>query len=186
MITLYVLYIFKSNKKTLLFLIEQQLIIVDEYIVKKITLKEKYQPFINEKWFPKYRYNDETNEEVNGWVKEINRELPENDIQICELIRKDMITEFVKYVTQNGVSLNAKIHPSIYETNLFLLNKKPRRINQNQIRNRNQEEEEGFTLIEYAVFFGSIKIFHYLQRNDVTQYERHFTLKHSLDSFYFY
>ena len=151
MITLYVLYIFKSNKKILLFLIEQQLIIVDEYIVKKITLKEKYikakypqnfLPFINEKWFPKYRYNDETNEEVNGWVKEINRELPENDIQICELIRKDMITEFVKYVTQNGVSLNAKIHPSIYETNLFLLNKKPRRINQNQIRNRNQEEEE--------------------------------------------
>ena len=65
----------------------------------------------------------------NGWVEELKKELPENfydkrkegenDNQICELIRKDMITEFVVHVTGNGVSLIAKIQPSIYETNSF-------------------------------------------------------------------
>ncbi|KAK8853809.1 hypothetical protein M9Y10_016352 [Tritrichomonas musculus] len=59
--------IFKSNKRIHLFLIEQQIIVFDEYIVKKIVKTDKYikakypqyfqpgiQPFINEKWFPKY------------------------------------------------------------------------------------------------------------------------------------
>ena len=73
-------------------------------------------------------------------VEEINEKLPENfyrkrnegenDSQICELIRKEMITEFVAYVTRNSISLNAKIQPSIYETNSFLL-KKSKRSNQN-------------------------------------------------------
>ena len=58
--------IFKSNKRILLFLVEQQIIIIDEFIAKKITnidiyIEAKYpqyfqpeiQPFINEQWFPK-------------------------------------------------------------------------------------------------------------------------------------
>ncbi|KAK8835003.1 hypothetical protein M9Y10_025103 [Tritrichomonas musculus] len=155
--------IFKRNKKILLFLIEQQIIVFNEYIIRKITTTKKYikdkypqyfqpeiQPFINEKWFPK----------KNGWVKEIKKELPnnfhkkrkegENDSQICELIRNDMIAEFLAFITRNNVSLNAKIQPSIYETNLFLLKK-----------------DGGFSLIEYAVFFGSIQIFNYLRLEGV-------------------
>ena len=58
--------IFKSNKRILLFLIEQQIIVIDQYIVIRITTTEKFieskypqyfqpeiQPFINEQWFPK-------------------------------------------------------------------------------------------------------------------------------------
>ena len=161
--------IFKNNKRILLFLIEQQIIVFDEYIAKRITNTEKYinakyplyfqseiQPFINEKWFPK----------INEWAEEIKKELPENfhakrkegenDNQICELIRKDMITEFADYVTRNGVSLRATIQPSIYETNSFLLEKQTE-------SNQNQK----LTLIEYAVFFGSIQIFNYLRLEGV-------------------
>ena len=172
--------IFKSNKRILLFLIEQQLIIIDEYIVKRITETDKYieskypqyfqpeiLPFINEKWFPKYENSNieeekenenENKNKGNGWVEEIKKELPENfyekrkegenDSQICELIRNDMITEFIAYVSRNDVSLNSKIKPSIYETNSFLLRKR-------------------FSLIEYSVFFGSIQIFNYLRLEGV-------------------
>ena len=171
--------IFKSNKRILLFLIEQQIIVFDEYIAKQITninkfIEAKYpqyfqpeiQPFINEKWFPK----------KEEWVEEIKKELPENfydkrkegenDNHICELIRKDMVTEFVAHVIRNGISLNAKIQPSIYETNSFLL-KKPKKSNQIQFFSRNDQKDEGFSLIEYAVFFGSIQIFNYLRLEGV-------------------
>ena len=165
--------IFKSNKRILLFLIEQQIIVFDENIAKKIACTYKYieakypqyfqpeiQPFINEKWFPKYDSKDSILE-YNKWVEELKKELPanfyekrkegENDSQICELIRKDMITEFVAYATRNDVLYDDKIQPSIYETNLFCF----------------MNQDEGFSLIEYAVFFGSIQIFNYLRLEGV-------------------
>ena len=164
--------IFKNNKRILLFLIEQRIIIFDECIVKKITQTNKYkkakypqyfqpeiQPFINEKWFPK----------ENGLVEEIKKELPEsfyekrkegeNDSQISKLIRKDMITEFIIYITRNNVSINAKIQPSIYETNSFLL-KKEKKLERDG-------KYGGLALIEYAAFFGSIQIFNYLRLEGV-------------------
>ena len=91
---------------------------------------------------------------IMDWVKELNKELPENfnekrkegenDSQICELIRKDMITEFVAYVTLNNVPPNAEIQLSIYEA------KKNKMI-------------MDFSLIKYAEFFGSVRIFNYLR-----------------------
>ena len=73
--------IFKSNKRIILFLIEQQIIVIDEYIAKKITKTDNYntyqypqyfqpeiQPFINEKWFPKYDSKD-CDLKKNGWLK---------------------------------------------------------------------------------------------------------------------
>ena len=159
--------IFKSNKKILLYLIEQQIIVFDKYIVKTITTTCKYidanypeyfqpeiQPFINEKWFPKYNRELKKDE----WIEHIKKELPENfyelrkkgenSSQICELIRNDMITDFVVYITKHNISPNAKIQPSIYETNSFLLK---------------DQKNEGFSLIEYAAFFGSIQIFNHLR-----------------------
>ena len=173
--------IFKSSKRILLFLVEQQIIIIDEFIAKKITnidiyIEAKYpqyfqpeiQPFFNEKWFPKYDPKDRYLEK-NSWVEEIKKELPENyygkrkegenDSKICKLIRNDMIKEFVSYVTRNNVSLNAKIQPSIYETNSFLL------IPQRKSNQFHKDSE--FSLIEYAAFFGSIKILKYLQFKNV-------------------
>ena len=174
--------IFAGNKRILLFLIEQQIIIIDEYISKKIATTDKYikgnypqyfhpeiQPFINEEWFPKY---DPEVEELmdNGWVEEIKKELPENfyekrkegenDSKICELIRNDMIDEYVAYVTRNVVSLNEKIQPSIYETNSFLIK------NQFSFASNNQKNC-GLSLIEYAAFFGSIQIFNHLRLEGV-------------------
>ena len=170
--------IFKSNKRILLFLIEQQIVVVDEFIVRKITKTDKYikakypqyfqseiQSFINEKWFPKYDPKDKKLKR-NIWVEELKKGLPENfyekrkegenDSQICELIRKDMIAEFVKYITLSNVSLNANIPPSIYETNSLLLKKQTE-----------SYQNQGLTLIEYAAFFGSIKILNFLRFKDV-------------------
>lgn len=166
--------IFKSNKQILLFLIEEGLLTFDEYIVRTI-ISSKYvdakypqyfqpeiQPFINKEWFPKY---DEKNKSTE-WVLEIQKEIPEdfyekrkigeNDNFVCTLIRKDLIDDFVAYVTKNNYQLNSAINSSIYETNNFLLKKK----------NKSKSPNET-TLIEYAVFFGSIQIFNYLRLSGV-------------------
>ena len=73
----------------------------------------------------------------------------ENDDLISQLIRKDLIEEFIIYVNQNDYSLNSIIKKSIFETNYFLI-KHPKT-----------------TLIEYAAFFGSTQVFKYLYKNDV-------------------
>ena len=151
--------IFKSNKRILLFLIEEKILTVDEYFVKQI-IKDKYlnkkypqyfapeiKPFINEKWFPK-----------NEWVEEIKEELPDNFFElrrigengnyICKLIREDLVEDFIAYVNKNCISRNATINQSLFETNSFLINKQSQ-------------------LIEYAVFFGSIQIFTFLKNEKV-------------------
>ena len=160
-------HIFKSNKRILLFLIEEKIMTLDEFIAKRIIkgkyLDRKYpqyfqpeiQPFLKEKWFPKY---DEKNS-FNKWVTEIQDEIPsdfyekrkngENDDFICRLIQKDSIGEFITYVNKNDYPLKSTIDISKYETNSFLLKKKET------------------TLIEYAAFFGSIQIFKYLYKNEV-------------------
>lgn len=76
---------------------------------------------------------------------ETKRQIGENDSYLSRLIRDDSINEFVIYVTQTDISLsNAKIKKSIYETNQTFIYKDP-------------------TLIEYAAYHGSIKIFNFLR-----------------------
>ena len=82
-------------------------------------------------------------------ISEDSKNLGENDSDICKLIQKDLIKEFIVYINQNSISLNSKLKKSIYETNEFLLNQKV------------------VSLIEYATFFGSIQIFNYLHINGV-------------------
>ena len=74
-----------------------------------------------------------------------------------------MITEFVAYVTRNDVSIKAKIQPSTYKTHSFLL-KKQAHLEQDY---NNNDEYNGFSLIEYAAFFGSIQIFNHLRLEGV-------------------
>ena len=162
--------IFKSNKRILLFLYEQNLFIFDKSIVLQITsgkyIRKKYpeyfapeiKPFINENWFPKIDKNYDSDNPKNAWIKALSKELPEdfyenrkigeNENYICKLIRNDLIEEFVIYVTKNNYSLRSTINNSIYETNSFLLKFK-------------------HNLIEYAAFFGSTQIFQHLRLNDV-------------------
>lgn len=75
------------------------------------------------------------------------RKIGENDDYVSQIIRKDLIDEFISYVKKNDYSLNSTIKPSIYETNSFLNNKK-------------------VNLIKYAAFFGSEQIFKYLIKNE--------------------
>ena len=74
------------------------------------------------------------------------KEIGENDSYICEIIRKDSLDEFIIYINENNCSLANTIKPSIYETNSFLINKK-------------------VDFLDYAIFFGSIKIVKYMLAN---------------------
>lgn len=163
--------IFESNKRILLFLIEQKIILFDESIYKSISrIKNYFLYFENEiKSFEKnrnqkgkqenkkendsdkfseglvlFKFNHE--EEIDDQKKFLfneKRKVGENDNEICKLIRNDSVEEFDKYITDNNISLNSKVNESIFETNTILTNKKA-------------------SLIEYASFFGSIKIFNFL------------------------
>ena len=168
-------HIFKSNKRLLLFLFEENIMVMDEFIVKNIINNRKYikykypqffqpeiQPFIHEEWFQKYEAKEDDDEiEEIKLVEELKKELPnnfhekrkigENDDYICFLIQKDSIEDFITSINKNPFSVNSTINSSIYETNNYLLKK-----------------QSSTSLIEYAAFYGSIQIFNYLRLNNVT------------------
>lgn len=157
--------IFKSNKRFLLFLIENKMMTFDYFVAKKITsekyIKSKYPqyftpeilPFVDEKWFPKSELN------WDEWIKALKNEKEENflrkrkegqnDSLICQYIRKDLIKEFVRNLAMTNCPRDSIIKLSVYETNHFLIKK--------QIENNGKLD-----LIEYAAFYGSLKIVNYL------------------------
>ena len=156
--------IFKGSKLIILFLIQEKVIIIDNIIINVITksglLMSSYQylipeveAFINEE--EKKQNEISINEKIihkkfNGLQKDFydKREIGENDDYISEMIRKDLIEEFIIFVKKENYSLISTIKPSIYEANPLLIKKTP-------------------TLIEYAAFFGSVQIFKYLYLNEV-------------------
>ena len=151
--------IFKSNKRIILFLIEEGIIKPDKNIAKLLIQEE----FFNSK-YPIYFYNEfsnffkenitdfkddieELNKDTNEYIQE-KRKIGENHHHLSELIRNDSIEEFISFTNKTNLPLSTTIKPSIYETNLFLFQNTP-------------------TLIEYCVFFGSIQIFQYLILNNI-------------------
>ena len=98
--------------------------------------------FLDEVTFKAFfsRYEDLNPEAFKNFDEK--REIGENDSYLCQLIRNDLIDDFVQYTQQQNILLNDKIQNSFYETNSFLIDKTP-------------------TLIEYAAFFGSLAIFQY-------------------------
>ena len=162
-------HIFKSNKRLLLFLFEENMLIIDESIIEKIINDYKY---INAKYPQYFQPEIQTFINKNSWIyqnnsliKEIKKKLPsdfyekrkigENDDEICKMIQNDLIDEFITYVNKNCYPIKSTIKSSIYETNYFLLKKE------------NEYFSNGISLIEYAAFFGSIQIFNYLRLNGV-------------------
>ena len=147
----------KFNKRILFFLLEKKLIKPDKSFLKQY-LCDKHQSFYY--LYPKMKefleeekqkqmlieIQQKYNEDISTF--EDKCKIGENDLYICSLIRSDSIEKFVSYVNRTNLSLSTKIKPSIYETNLFLIDKEP-------------------TLIEYAAFFGSIQIIQYLKYNKV-------------------
>lgn len=166
--------IFKSNKRIVLFLIEEKIMTIDENIIHTITKEFDSNKYIKadylQYFLPEIRdfINEKSPSRFMGskWIQELKNELPENfyenriigenDALVCKLIRDDLVNEFIEYIMQNRISVNSIIEPSIYETNSFLIQKK---INSNGI-------SSGISLINYAAFFGSIKIFEYLQNDE--------------------
>ena len=165
--------IFKSNKRILLFLLEKKLMNIDESIFDEMTKYEYYKSGYLPYFFTEVKsiffdkksdilkkeiFSYQTLYDFNKIFNDFSSELPENfeekrkigenDSFLFQLIRKDMIDEFISYVNKNEYRLKSTVKPSIYETNLLLLDKNP-------------------TLIEYAAFFGSIQVFKYLYLNGV-------------------
>lgn len=154
--------IFKNNKRILLLLLEQGIIRPDEIIISDIMITNDKNNFP----YSHYLYSGIKSFIDKNEIKKIENEIKqkydeeitifeekcrtgENDSFICSLIRQDSVEDFISYVNRNNKSLSSQIHPSIFETNLFLMNKTP-------------------TLIEYAMFFGSIQIIRYLYYNKVS------------------
>ncbi|KAK8872241.1 hypothetical protein M9Y10_008007 [Tritrichomonas musculus] len=172
--------IFESNKRLLLFLLDEKLMTMDEAIAYKLKNKKyrnaKYpQYFFTElrdfiqsfkkgkpECLPEQenpRYQKKKTQIVFPWVDEMTQKLPENyeekrrigenDEYICELIRNDSVTDFIKYVNMTNFPLKGQIKMSIYETNPFFLKKK------------------NLSLIKYVTFYGSVKIFNFLKMSRV-------------------
>ena len=144
-------HIFQSNKRILLFLIKQKMLVLDQSIVDIMLIK--YEKFNYIKFFlpdiKKFLNNEQIKlNEIDETNFEENRKIGENDNYICKLIRNDLIDEFINYVNSKNIQLSTTIENSIYETNPLLNKKNP-------------------TLIEYSAFFGSIQIFKYLLLNKV-------------------
>ena len=145
--------IFKSNKELLLFLLEEKILIFDEFIARRITtdkyIQQKYpqyfspeiQPFTKENWFPKIdTAMTDSPESFNE-----KRKTGENDTSLCQKIQKDLISVFSEFNNE----ANKEIELSIYETNQFLLKKSK------------------ITLIEYAAFCGATNIIKFLLHKNI-------------------
>ena len=149
---------FKSSKQIILYLIENQIININREIVSEILFRTdeantKYCHFFYPeiKEFLSKDELDKIEGELNKEDSNFNdkRKTGQNEKFFFELIRNDSIDEFVSYVNQTNLSLlSTIIEPSIFETNSFLIERKP-------------------SLIEYAAFFGSIQVFQYLKFNNV-------------------
>ena len=154
---------FLKNKLILLLLIKNEIITLDEQIFRLIIQKNDENGNIFGIYFypeiKKFMNIDEQKaieEEIANNDLDIldnfeeKRLIAENESYICSLIRNDSIDEFVSYVNRKNISLESTvISTSIFETNPFLI--------------KNET-----TLIEYASFFESIRIFNYLRLNNVT------------------
>ena len=148
--------IFKSNKRIFLFILQNQLIEVDDQIIHSMILENicyyyyfynVIKPFISTQESEKIEASLlEMNPNIFEHFEE-NQKIGENDSCICQLIRNDLVVDFIIYINQTNIPLNTKIKISIFETNSLLASKSP-------------------SLIEYAAFYGSIQIFQYLKMNN--------------------
>lgn len=146
--------IFKSNKRILLFLFDEDIISFDESIYRIISdpsIKKYKQRKYLEYFYPEIKQFKGENIDIPYFYSEefINkRKEGINHQQICEIIREDSLEKFKNYISVNNLSLDSEIKPSIFETNHILIVNKT-------------------NLIEYATFYGSVEIFNYLVSNGV-------------------
>ncbi|KAK8897626.1 hypothetical protein M9Y10_015588 [Tritrichomonas musculus] len=153
--------IFRNNKRVLLLFFERGFIQPNEYILSDVMVrldsnrfpyrhylysglelhidKEELKTIENE---IKQKYDDE----LETFIEKCR--IGENDSYLCSLIREDSVEEFISYINRSNISTSIEILPSIFETNLFLMNRET-------------------TMIEYATFYGSTQIIQYLTNSNV-------------------
>ena len=96
--------LFSNDKLVLLFLIEKEILILDESLLSKIVATRDYFDYFypeiekvkKEEWFPK-----ELRSKMNKVLSEDfyeKRKNGQNNNIICEFIRKDMIKEFIVHI----------------------------------------------------------------------------------------
>lgn len=145
--------IFKSNKRILLFFVHKKVIVFTEEIFKEICegkfrVEKYYEYFYPEtkQYLNKYQMESimrDHQKELEEENFEENRQNGENHRHICKLIRDDVLDDFIVFVNQTNYPIDSNIEQSIFETHPLLCQKET-------------------TLIEYALFFGSINITKYL------------------------
>ncbi|KAK8899216.1 hypothetical protein M9Y10_001521 [Tritrichomonas musculus] len=140
--------IFSKDKRILLTLFEEKILIPDKTIVLLSSTREKHQQFDYPSYFSPEFQNGKEKVEADSQIFNEKREVGENDDYLCQLIRDDSLEEFITYSSQTNIQLSTTVKKSIFETNSFLLENQP-------------------SLIEYSAFFGSIQIMRYLQLNHV-------------------
>lgn len=172
--------IFKNNKRILLFLIDEKILNVDNHIINFFLtgIQNKYMDSFYLQYFsPEIQrfIKSDKSFKKNNLIKDLkkqiipenfneDRKLGENNNDICKIIRKDSIDDFIEYVNQNKLSLNAVIEPSIFETNNFLIKKQ---IEIKKLSSDKNQSNSGISLIEYAAFFNSTQIFKFLFEHKV-------------------
>ena len=149
--------IFSKNKLILNILFKNDLIKIDQSILNFLMSRKDYRlyfyfeikPFLKEEQVKSIEQELlSINSDIFYMFNE-NSKLYDNDSYICSLIRNNQIDEFITYCNQTATSLFSKVKPSIFETNDYLLT------------------NEDVSLIEYAAFYGSIEIIHFLRLNNV-------------------
>ena len=137
--------LFKGNQRILLFLIQKNIMLPVDEIKYNLYFYPEAKHLIRNK--EKEIFETQFNKSYQIESFEEKRLIGENDSYICTLIRNDSIVEFIQYINKYSIGFSSKIPYSIYETNLFL------------------QEHQNTSLIEYAAFYGSIRIFQYLKRS---------------------
>ena len=145
-------HFFKRNKRILLLLIENKILVLDVSIGDRMADQKDYLDYFLPQLKPIVPVSFK--DEFLLYVKELagnfgdKQKAGENDDEICELIRKDSIDDFIIYIHKKNIALNSEVKPSIFETNQFLVGRDT-------------------SLFEYSAFYGSIQIFNYFRFNKI-------------------
>lgn len=127
------------------------MLVIDHIIASIITKNYEY----TKAGYPEYFFkqiklfiNKQTNKAVYLVIYEELRKIGDNDQNICELIRKNLISGFISYTDKNKIDLTSEIDKSWCETNQFLI-------------------ENNLSLVEYSAFFDLVQIVKYLHQKEV-------------------
>lgn len=135
--------IFIKNNRIILFLFKENVIKPEFNSILRILNFENSETIQKCFSIPNDPFSDRSkNHQISINAEIIEKEIEkfgENDNDLCEIIRKDSIDDFIASKTD----VNFQIQTSIYETNQFLKDKTP-------------------SIIEYSAFYGSLNIFKYV------------------------